>query len=66
MAGPSKQKEAFPIVPLPGGVRTEEQAEGTALFTDYDNKYQLAISENWIVLLLSLEDMADILQKMSE
>jgi len=52
--------------PLPTGVKTEEQSDGSTLFIDYDNQYQLALPEGWIVIPLSSEDLADILQSMSD
>lgn len=36
--------------PLPTGVITQEQADGTTLFIDYDNKYQLALPKGWVVI----------------
>lgn len=51
--------------PLPTGVRTEEQANGSILFIDYDNKYQLVIPEGWFVIPLSSEDIGDILNNMA-
>lgn len=52
--------------PLPSGATTEKQSDGSTLFIDYDNKYQLSLPEGWFVIPLSAEDMADILNEMSE
>jgi hypothetical protein len=52
--------------PLPTGVKTEDQPDGSTLFTDYDNQYQLILPKGWIVLPLSSKDMANILQKAAE
>lgn len=52
--------------PLPTGSKTEEQADGSTLFTDYDNQYQLALPKGWMILPLSSGDMADILKGISE
>jgi len=51
--------------PLPTGATTEKQSDGSTLFIDYDNKYQLALPAGWFVIPLSAEDMADILNEMS-
>jgi hypothetical protein len=54
------------VEPLPTGASAEEQADGSTLFIDYDNQYQLTIPENWLVLPLSSEDIVDILEKVAE
>ena len=48
--------------PLPTVAFTEEQADGSTMFVDYDNQYQLVIPEKWIVIPLSSEDIVDILE----
>ena len=50
----------------PTGSQTEEQANGSTLFTDFDNSYQLTLPEGWIILPLSSQDLADILESVSE
>jgi hypothetical protein len=50
----------------PAGSKTEKQADGSTLFTDFDNGYQVALPEGWIILPFSSEDMAQILQSMSD
>ena len=52
--------------PVPTGAITEEQADGSTLFTDYDNNYQFTIPEAWLVIPLSSDDLSDILQGLSE
>jgi hypothetical protein len=47
------------------GSKTDEQADGSTLFTDYDNKYQVLLPEGWMILPFSSKDMADILQSLS-
>lgn len=52
--------------PLPTGAVTEEQADGSTAFIDYDNGYRLIIPEKWLVLPLSSEDIVDILDNVAE
>lgn len=52
--------------PLPAGVFTEERADGSTMFVDYDNQYQLVIPEKWIVIPLSSEDIMDILEVVAD
>jgi hypothetical protein len=35
---------------LPTGINVEKQSDGTTLFSDYDNKYQLTLSADWIII----------------
>jgi hypothetical protein len=52
--------------PLPTGAITEEQSDGSTLFTDYDNNFQFSIPEAWLVIPLSSADLNDILAGLSE
>ena len=52
--------------PLPTGVKTEDQPDGSILFSDYDNNYLMSLPEDWFVLPLSAEDFADILNEMAQ
>lgn len=52
--------------PLPTGVEVEEQTDGSTLFFDYDNQYQLRLPSGWFAVPLSSEDLAEILASMSE
>jgi hypothetical protein len=51
---------------MSAGSKTEKQADGSTLFMDYDNGYQVALPEGWTILPFSSEDMAQILQSMSD
>lgn len=52
--------------PLPTGVLTDEQADGSTLFVDYDNQYQLIIPADWLVIPLSSNEIFDILEEIAE
>lgn len=52
--------------PLPTGVETETLADGSTLFTDYDNQFQLTLPKDWFVIPLSSGDMAELLAQMAE
>jgi hypothetical protein len=62
---PTQTPSPSPTTELTGS-KTEDQADGSTLFTDYDNSYQVALPEGWTILPFSSEDMADILQSMSD
>lgn len=48
--------------PLPTGSSMEDQADGSKLFTDYDNQFQVNLPKGWVILPLSSADLADILE----
>jgi hypothetical protein len=52
--------------PLPTGAITEEQADGSTLFVDYDNQFQFVIPEAWFVIPLSSEDIGSIITNLSK
>ncbi len=52
--------------PLPTGSSMEDQADGSKLFTDYDNQFQVNLPEGWVILPLSSKDLADILESAAE
>lgn len=52
--------------PLPTGVKIEPQSDGSFLFIDYDNKYQLILPADWVAIPLSSKDLAVILNGLSE
>jgi hypothetical protein len=52
--------------PLPTGSSMEDQADGSKLFIDYDNQFQVTLPEGWIILPLSSQDLADILESVSK
>lgn len=64
-ATPTRTQTPSPT-PAPTGVDTAEQADGTTLFIDYDNKYQIALPAAWFILPLSSEDITEILNNMSQ
>jgi hypothetical protein len=61
---PSPTQTPSPV-PLTG-VTTEEQSDGSTLFVDYDNQYQLNIPKTWFVIPLSSDDLVDILKELSK
>src|SRR5512139_1309782 len=56
---PTRTQTPSPV-PLPTGVTTEEQSDGSTLFVDYDNQYQLNIPKTWFLIPLSSDDITDI------
>ena len=52
--------------PAPTGVKIQPQSDGSSLFVDYDNQYQLFLPAEWIVIPLSSKDLANILKNLSE
>src|SRR5688500_10543816 len=52
--------------PLPTGAITEEQSDGSTLFTDYDNNFQFSIPDAWLVIPLSSDELTEILEGLSE
>lgn len=51
---------------LPVGVQMEDQPDGSTLFIDYDNKYQMTLPKDWVVIPLSSDDLSAILSNLSE
>lgn len=49
--------------PLPTGVTSEEQADGSTLLVDYDNKYHLLLPVDWMAIPLTADDMAQAMQQ---
>jgi hypothetical protein len=52
--------------PLPTGVKAEVQTDGTTLFVDYDNKYQLVLPVDWIIIPLDKNDLDIMLDKLED
>lgn len=52
--------------PLPTGISTQELSDGSTLFIDYDNKYQLTLPEDWVIIPLVKEDLDIMLEQLSE
>src|SRR5512133_665483 len=48
--------------PLPTGVHAEKQSDGTTLFTDYDNYYQLSLPLSWEIVFSSQEELQQAVQ----
>jgi len=51
--------------PVPTGVTSEEQADGSTVFIDFDNKYQLTLPSGWIVIPLDQNDLGNLLNNVS-
>ena len=51
------------LTPLPGGIATEELADGSTLFMDYDNKYQMVLPEDWVIIPVAKEDLEAALEE---
>lgn len=49
--------------PIPEGVSQTEQADGSILFTDYDNKFQLTLPKGWIVVPVTVEDISEMIDQ---
>jgi hypothetical protein len=49
----------------PTGVETQEQSDGSTVFTDYDNKFEITLPAGWFILPLSAEDIGDIMDRAS-
>lgn len=52
--------------PQPTGVHIEKQADGSTLFIDYDNKFQMVIPNGWVAIPLTTEDLAGVLQEIAK
>jgi hypothetical protein len=50
--------------PLPTGIATQELSDGSTLFIDYDNKYQMSLSEDWVIIPLVKEDLEVMLDQL--
>jgi len=51
--------------PSPTGVKAEEQSDGTTLFVDYDNNYQLVLPVDWIIIPLNKDDLGTMIDKLA-
>ncbi len=51
--------------PIPEGIVRTEQADGSILFTDYDNKFQLVLPKGWIVVPVTAEDLSELIDKVA-
>ena len=52
--------------PRPTGIDIEEQSDGTALFIDYDNRYQLVLPEDWLVIPFKKSAYAEAINKLAK
>lgn len=52
--------------PRPTGVTSEKQADGTTFIIDYDNRYQLDLPVDWIVIPLTMDDLTETLEQASK
>jgi hypothetical protein len=52
--------------PRPTGVATESLSNGKNLFIDYDNKYQLTLSDEWVIIPIDKADLDAMLTKLSK
>lgn len=52
--------------PRPTGVSSELQDDSTTLFNDYDNKYQLVLSQDWVVIPFDKEDLQAMMEKLGQ
>ena len=52
--------------PLPTGVTTQVLSDGTNLFIDYDNKYQLVLTDEWVILPIGKDDLDAMLEKLAD
>lgn len=52
--------------PLPTGVDTKKQPDGSTFFIDYDNKYQLTLPKDWVVVPISKDAIAKAADALAE
>ena len=51
--------------PLPTGVESQEQADGSVVFVDYDNKYQLTLLSTWVAIPVTKGDLNDAINELA-
>jgi hypothetical protein len=49
--------------PAPSGVEVLDQADGSIVFIDYDNKFEITLPSDWFILPLSSEDIGEIMSQ---
>jgi len=52
--------------PRPTGVATEELSDGKILFIDYDNKYKLVLTDEWVIIPIGKGDLDAMLEKLGK
>jgi len=50
--------------PLPSGISTEKLSDGSTLFIDYDNRYQMTLPEEWVIIPIAKEDLEVVLEEL--
>jgi hypothetical protein len=65
MPSPTPTATLIPTPP-PLGTTKIEQSDGTTLFTDYDNKYDVVFPKGWVVTGLNSDDLNSLLQLTSK
>lgn len=56
----------FTPTPLPTGITSEQQADGSTLFIDYDNAYQLTLPPDWIIIPIAQDTLAVYLDELAK
>jgi hypothetical protein len=51
--------------PLPTGTDTQTLSDGSTLFIDYDNKYQITLPEDWVIIPVVKEDLDAMLEDLA-
>ena len=52
--------------PRPTGVAALPQADGSTVFMDYDNRFQLALPADWAVILIDKETISETIDQLSK
>lgn len=52
--------------PLPTGVSVEKQEDGSTLFRDFDNKYQLVLAEEWVPIPFDQDELGELVNQLSQ
>jgi hypothetical protein len=52
--------------PLPTGVQTEEQADGSTRFNDFDNLYRLILPAEWVVIPFDQDELGMLVDELSK
>jgi hypothetical protein len=52
--------------PQPTGVHNDKQEDGSTLFSDYDNKYQLMLMEEWVAIPFDQGELGALVDQLSK
>ncbi|MFT3891277.1 MAG: hypothetical protein QM730_06550 [Anaerolineales bacterium] len=52
--------------PQPAGIHTEEQTDGSTIINDYDNKYQLIVSGEWVAIPFDQDELGKLVEEVSK